>query len=161
MKVCHMEAMKEIKALEEEKSRILEREDDVSAVSYKEGEAKVDTGYSYEATRERVRELDAKIRKIKSALAYANCTVMLEGFDITIGEGLVMLAQLGSEYSRLSYMARGQQLTRRITPVGILEYTERLYDVESVVSEARELKSRISSLQVAIDRANLINMIEI
>lgn len=86
---------------------------------------------------------------------------MLEGFDITIGEGLVLLAQLNVDYSRLSYMARHQQLTRRITPVGIIEYTECLYNVEEVTEAARALKNRISSLQVAIDRANLINTIEV
>ena len=161
MKICHMEAMKEIKALEEEKERILERESDTSTVSYKETETKVLNGYSYTETRKRIDEIDTKIRKIRSALAYANCTVKLEGFDITIGEGLVLLSQLNGEYSRLSYMARHQQLTRRITPVGILEYTECLYNVEEVTEAARALKSRISSLQVAIDRANLINMIEV
>ena len=161
MKVCHMEAMKEIKALEEEKSQLLQHEDDRCTVSYKENEKKVETSYSYESTRARVRELDARIRKIKSTLAYANCTVKLDGFDITIGEGLVLLAQLNAEYSRLCYMARYQQLTRRITPVGVIEYTECLFDAEAVGNEAKELKSRISSLQVAIDRANLLNYIEI
>ncbi len=161
MKVCHMEAMKEIKALEEEKSHLLEQEDDRCTVSYKENEQKVDTGYCYEKIRGRIRELDARIRKIKSTLAYANCTVMLEGFDITIGEGLVLLAQLNAEYSRLCYMARYQQLTRRITPVGVIEYTECLFDTEAVGNEAKALKARISSLQVAIDRANLLSTVEI
>lgn len=54
MKICHMEAMKEIKALEDEKNRILEREDDTNTVSYKEDEPKVTNGYSYTETRKRV-----------------------------------------------------------------------------------------------------------
>ncbi len=161
MKVCHMEAMKEIKALEEQKEMLLETEMDRFRVSYKEGEARVDTGYSYAETRRMISELDARIRAIRSALAYANCTVRLDGFDITIGEGLVMLAQLNAEYDRLSMMSRMHQITRRITQNGTLEYTECLFDVAGVEVERNELKRKIGSLQVAIDRANLVGMIEI
>ncbi len=156
-----MEAMKEIKALEEEKHILLENEERRNKISYKEGEEKVETGYSYADTRKRVDELDTKIRKIRSALALANCTVRLEGFDATIGEGLVMLAQWNAEYCRLSDMASERQVCRRITANGVLEYTECLFDVEAVAAAANELKRRIGSLQVAIDRANLLNCVEI
>lgn len=161
MKICHMEAMKEIKALEEEKTIILDNERISNKISYKEGEDKVDTGYSYEQTRKRVAELDERVRKIRSALALANCTVILEGFDVTIGEGLVLLAQLGAEYQRLENMASERQVYRRITANGVLEYTECLYDVKKVTEEQKALRRRISALQVAIDRANLLNLIEV
>ena len=161
MKICHMEAMKEIKALEEEKTVILQNERLSNKISYKEGEDKVDTGYSYENTRKRVEEIDAQVRKIRSALALANCTVILDGFDTTIGEGLVLLAQLNAEYERLEDMASERQVCRRITANGVLEYTECLYDVSLVAKEQQALRRKISSLQVAIDRANLLNLIEI
>lgn len=160
MKVCHMEAMKEIRLLEEEKAILLEKECERFRVSYKEGESKVDTGYSYQSTREKVAALDLRIREIKSALAKANCTCRLEGFDVSIGEALVMLAQWNAEYGRLS-MLSAQQLSRRITPNGILEYTECLFDVEEVARERNALKQRIGALQIAIDRANLLSEIEI
>ena len=161
MKVCHMEAMKEIRLLEEEKQMLLEKECERFRVSYKEGERKVDTGYSYQGTREKVAALDARIREIKAALAKANCTCRLEGFDVSIGEALVMLAQWNAEYGRLSMLSAQQQISRRITPNGILEYTECLYDVEEVTKERNALKQRIGALQVAIDRANLLSVIEI
>ena len=161
MKVCHMEAMKEIRALEEEKDLCLINESERSRVSYKEGEQKVNTGYCYTETRAKIAELDARIRKIRAALAKANCTVELEGYGITIGEGLVLLAQMNAEYDRLSQLCRAQQISRRITPNGTLEYTECLYDVKSVEEERNELKRRIGALQIAIDRANLISFIEI
>ncbi len=161
MKVCHMEAMKEIRALEEEKERLLDNEEERKYVSYKEGEEKVNSGYDYRKTREAVAAIDEKVRKIKSALAKANCTVKLEGFDATIGEGLIMLAQLGGEYERLTYMSKMRQISRRITSNGILEYTECLYDVEAVAAECGELKRKIGALQIAIDRANLTSMIDI
>ena len=161
MKICHMEAMKEIKSLEEEKSNILTSERISNKISYKEGEAKVDTDYSYAETRKRVAEIDAKVRKIRSALALANCTVALEGFDVTIGEGLVLLAQLNAEYERLDNMSSERQVYRRITANGVLEYTECLYDVKAVNEDKKALRRKISALQVAIDRANLLNLIEV
>ena len=161
MKMCHMQAMKEIRLLEEQKQQLLERECERFRVSYKEGEQKLDNGYCYRATRERVAILDARIREIKSVLAKANCTCRLEGFNVTIGEGLVMLAQWNNEYERISVLAAQQQLSRRITPNGILEYTECRYDVEEVVKERDALKQRIGELQIAIDRANLLSQIEV
>ena len=161
MKICHMEAMKEIRALEEKKDMLLAYELERSRVSYKEGEARVDTGYSYEKTREEIAAIDGRIREIRSAIALANCTVRLDGFDCTIGEGLVMLAQWNAEYDRLSYLCRMQQKTRRITANGVLEYTECLFDVASVEAERDELRRKIGSLQVAIDRANLTSYVEI
>lgn len=161
MKVCHMEAMKQIRLLEEEKNLLLEKERESFHVSYKEGERRLDTGYSYQHTREQVTALDARIREIKSALARANCVCRVEGFDLTIGEALVMLAQWNAEYGRLGMLAAQQQLSRRITANGILEYTECLYDVNEVARERNALKQRIGSLQIAIDRANLLSEIEI
>lgn len=162
MKICHMEAMKEIRLLEEKKNKVINDEISGCTVSYKEGEEKVNTGYSYDVTREKIAELDLRIRKIKSALAAANCTVMLEDFNVTVGEGLVMLAQWNAEYSRLRDFANGMmQISRRITQNGILEYTECLFDTKKVAEDAEELKRKIGKLQVAIDRANLLNTIDI
>ena len=161
MKVCHMQAMKEVKLLEEQKRQMLERECERFRVSYKEGEQRLDNGYSYRKTREEIAALDARVREIKSALAKANCSCRLEEFGITIGEGLVMLAQWNNEYDRLCMLSAQQQLSRRITPNGILEYTECLYDVEETARERDALKKRISTLQIAIDRANLLSEIEI
>lgn len=161
MKVCHMEAMKEVHLLEEKKEMLLERECERFRVSYKEGEHKLENGYSYRYTREEVAALDARIREIKGALAVANCTCRLEAFDVTIGEGLVMLAQWNKEYGRLCMLAAQQQITRRITQNGILEYTECQYDTEEAVRERDALKQRIAMLQIAIDRANLLSFVEI
>lgn len=161
MKVCHLEAMKEVRLLEEKKQMLLERECERFRVSYKEGERKLENGYSYQNTREEVVALDTRIREIKGALAAANCACRLEAFDVTIGEGLVMLAQWNREYERLCMLASCQQLSRRITQNGILEYTECQYDVEEVIRERDALKQRIGMLQIAIDRTNLLSFIEI
>lgn len=161
MKVCNSEAMKLIKELEERKKLLLYTEVNRSRVSYKEGEQPQATKYSYTATRKEVAEIDEKIRKIKHALAVSNCTVKVDDFDITIGEALVYLAQLNAEYRRLDDLSGYDRLSRRITANGVLEYTACLYDPEKAEKDQKALYTKICKLQVAIDRANLTNFIEI
>ena len=161
MKVCNSEAMKYVKELESQKDLIVFTETNRSRVSYREGEEKRPTKYDYADTRKQIEEIDTQIRKIKHALSVANCTVKIDGFDITIGEALVYLAQLNGEYHRLDDLGRYNQLERRITNNGVIEYTECLYDPDKAVEDQKELFSTIGKLQVAIDRANLTNMIEI
>lgn len=161
MKICNSEGMKLIKELEARKQKILQNEQYRCHVSYKEGEQKVDMGYDYGKTRDEIMVINSKIRAIKLGLAKSNCTAQVEGFGMTIGEGLVYLAQLNSEYSVIQSLAAWQAVSRRITANGVLEYTECLYDVEKAAKDAEELYSEICRLQVAIDRANLLNFIEI
>lgn len=160
MKMCNSEAMKAIKELEEKKQRMIYTENNLSKISYKEGEEKVLTKYSYEHTRKSIAKIDEDIRKIKHALAKCNCTAVVDNFNITIGEALVYLAQLNAEYRQLEVLSSQPKLTRRITANGVLEYTECLYDPETVTLELEMLRTKIGKLQVAIDRANLTNYIE-
>ncbi len=161
MKVCNSEAMKLIKDLEEKKQLLISNEDKRSRISYKEGEEKVINRYDYDQTRKEVAKIDERIRKIKHALAKCNCTAVIDGFGITIGEALVYLAQLNTEYGQLDELSNYNKLSRRITANGVLEYTECLYDPEKVAEDMDVLHTKIGKLQVAIDRANLNNYVEI
>lgn len=161
MKMCNSEAMKAVKELEQKKKNLLYTENSRSAVSYKEGEKKVTTNYNYAETRKAIAEINGRIRAIKHALAVCNCTAKIDDFDITIGEALVYLAQLNAEYSQLDDLSDRNKLSRRITANGVLEYTECLYDPDEVMKEMEELHAKICKLQVAIDRANLTNYIEV
>lgn len=161
MKVCNMQAMKMIKELEARKAALLANEDRRCTYSYKEGENKVLPDYDYEATRTEVRSIDGRIRAIRSALARANTEVQVEGFGITVGEALVYLAQMQGERAQLESLTEAQQVTRRITANGVLEYTECAYDVKKASADLESLRMRIGELQVAIDRANLLNTIEV
>lgn len=161
MRVCHTVAMKAIKEYEEQKRLLLETENRNCITSYKETEKKLTNDYNYAKVRKDVQVIDEKIRKIKAILAYANATVKVDTFDITIGEALVLLAQLQKEKDQVEYLSSRTQLTRRITPNGVLEYTECCYDVEKAKADAIDLRNKISNLQIAIDRANLTNYIEI
>ena len=161
MKMCNSEAMKAIKELEEKKKNVIFNENYRSRISYKEGEKKVLTNYDYTETRNVISEIDGRIRAIKHALAVCNCTAVVDDFGVTIGEALVYLAQLNAEYKQLSALGNYNKLSRRITANGVLEYTECLYDPEEATRDLEALHAKICKLQVAIDRANLTNYIEV
>lgn len=161
MKVCHTEAMKKIKEYEEQKRILIRQEYDNSTISYKEGEEKIASNYNYKKTRADIAMIDKKIRDIRTKLAYANCTVKVEKFNITIGEALVMLAQMQQEKRVVESLSYRTQLTRRLTTNGILEYTECLYSPEDASQDAEALRQKIGDLQIAIDKANLTNEIDI
>lgn len=161
MKICHMEAMKMIKELEQQKNNLIANEDKCCTVSYREDEEKVALNYNYNETRAKIKEIDDRMRMIKSKMAKSNCTVLVDDFNITIGEALVLLAQMQNEIIQLDFLSEKKQLTRRITYNGVLEYTECNYDVEEVKSESQALRTKVGKLQVAIDRANLVTEIDI
>ena len=161
MKVCHTEAMKLIKELEKQKDELIEFEDRNSVVSYKEGETPIDSGYAYEKTREDIRAIDGKIRAVRTALGRANTLVIAEPFGITIGEALVLLAQLQGERVQVESLTGRNPLTSEITYNGVIRFTRCNYDVKQAEADAGALRKRISELQIAIDRANLTNYIEI
>ncbi|MDE7439676.1 MAG: hypothetical protein K2N23_04125, partial [Clostridia bacterium] len=158
---CNSEAMKAIKELEEKKKHVIYIEDNRSRVSYKEGEQRGYINYDYTETRKAISEIDGKIRAIKHALAVCNCTAIVDDFGITIGEALVYLAQLNAEYNQLDDLSDHNKISRTITYNGVIEYTECLYDPDEVIKEMEALHSKICKLQVAIDRANLTNFIEV
>ncbi len=161
MKVCLTEAIKTVKEYEEQKELLIRQEDECSKAMYKEGEDKITNGYDYETIREDIRDLDTKIRKIKVMLAKANQEVLVEGFDVSICEALIMLAQLQAEKGQINSIASSKQIDRRITANGVIEFTECLYDVNKAKADVQQLRRTITQLQMAIDRANLTNYIEI
>ena len=161
MRICNTKAMKLIKDYEKEKRYLINQENNNFLISYKEGEEKIRNKYDYKETRKKIDEIDNKVRQIKVALAKSNTVTKVDDFDITINEALVLLAQLENKKSHLEGLTGFQQLSRRITPNGVIEYTECLYDIENVKSDIDTLQEEISNLQIAIDRANLTSFIEI
>lgn len=161
MKVCHKEAMKRVKELEDKKERIINSENLLSSVTYKDGETPPKSEYSYSQTRKQIQAIDADIRRIKHELAKANCSVVIDGFDITLGEALVYLAQLNAELQRINLLADTKQTATTITANGVTVHCDCAYNVKTAVADAEAVNEKIGSLQVAIDRANLVNYIEI
>ena len=159
--MCHSEVIKYIKELENKKDQLLSLENRNSTFSYQEGGNKIVPPYSYKKTRSEVDALDEQIRKLRHALAVANCSVMVEEFGVTIGEALVMLAQYQNKRSVLETLSNRQQINSHSTFGGGAEITECNYDVRQAEKDYENLRILIGKLQVAIDRANLTNYVEV
>jgi len=158
---CIKEWMKEIKHLDSYKERILNDESRMHSVTYQETEAQLAVEYDFAATRKNVETTDSAIRDIKQAIAEANCRHRLEGFDMSLGQGLTYLAQLRKEIDRLERMSNKEPITRRSLPSGDVEYTKLLYNTSSCKDLLDQKQKTLSALQVAKDRANLICVVRV
>ncbi len=162
MKKCNTEIMKIVKALDEEKAALIDMEMQNSKIIYASGEKKIETGYDFDAVTKRIAEIDKEVLRLKGKLSLSNATTVVSEFDMTISEALVYLAELQSEkdrYYRLSQEPKKRRLA--ISREGIVEYEETLYEPKLCAEKVKEISELISKLQMAIDRTNLTNMIEL
>lgn len=160
MKKCHTEIMKEIKKLEEVKETLLNEESDNCIVTYLQKETPINTGYDYNLTNIKIDECDTEILRLKSLLAKANVETNVEGFEMTISEALVYLAQLNEKLKRLSYLVNLKPLKRSTGYDSVPEFTKIVFDRAKVLKDYEEVRNLIPKLQMAIDRTNLNHMIE-
>lgn len=168
MKKCNAELMKELKIIQEELSEKKSKVINESVVRYYENEEEPDKSFNYEELTKEIKDLYEKEQNIKKLLAYSNATTKLINYssDITIGEGLVMLAELNSYLSAINMLKRNNQIIKKVEHAKFegdkdrVLVTEYLYDLKKVESEIKSTKEKIHALQVAIDRTNLCNMIE-
>lgn len=159
--LCNAEVMKKVKLLEQDKMNLLAEESRQNQVTYQNEGDKFDFGYSFSLTREKVSHIDAEIRKLKSLLNYSNATTMVDGFDMTLGECLVYLAQLTNEKYLVENLAQQEAIVSRTTMGGKIEYTALNYDLAEAKQRVAWVNETIARLQIAIDRTNLMNMIEV
>lgn len=161
MKLCNAEVIKKIKDLEEQKQEILSDEHKNCTTTYQTETDMIDTGYDFEKTRKAVENLNKEIMRLKHALNISNATIIVEEFNLTIGECLVYMAQLNNEKTVLERMCRNRSKSRTTLYNGTVEYTVTNYDVESCKSKLNDVKEAVRKVQLAIDRVNLNNMIEV
>ena len=161
MKLCNAELMKKIKLLEQKKNDVLSDERRTHQVTYQTEKDKFDNGYSFAGVRKKVDDIDGEIRKYKRLLNHSNATTMVDEFDMTLGECLVYMAQLNRQVYTLHLLSGKDPITRRSTANGVIEYTALNYDVAECQARLQWVQETISRLQVAIDRINLTNMIEV
>ncbi|MDD7457028.1 MAG: hypothetical protein PUK83_01145 [Clostridia bacterium] len=162
MKKCNTEIMKIIKALDEEKSALIVMEQQNSKVIYSTGEKKLNGDYDFDAVTKRIDEIDDEILKLKGKLSLSNATTAVEEFSMTISEALVYLAELQNKKDRYVYLSSSPKKRRlSVNREGVVEYEETLYDPKLCLDKAKEISEMISRLQMAIDRTNLNNMIEL
>ena len=161
MKLCNAELMKKVKLLEQAKSDVLAEERRIHQVTYQTEKDKFDNGYNFATTRKKVDDIDAEIRKYKRLLNHSNATTMVEEFEMTLGECLVYMAQLNRQVYTLDELSKKEPITRRSTVNGVIEYTALNYDKAECQAKLQWVQESISKLQVAIDRTNLTNIIEV
>ena len=168
MKKCNAELMKELKRIQEELDEKKEKLRTESYVRYYENEENPDKSFDYVELTKSIKELYNQEQRIKKLLAYSNATTKLLDFedDITIGEGLVRLAELNTYLSIIICLKKANKVYKKIEHARFegdkdrVLVTEYLYDMNMVEKEIKETKESIHKLQVAIDRTNLFNMIE-
>lgn len=169
MKACNIEIMKMVKALEAEKAEIIASEERNSTISYSSTEKQnslVENKPEYDlvAVNASIDRLDSQIRRLKHILNKANSENMLEleGRSMTVGEGIVYMAQLSANIRRLEKLANTDKLTRSSGwRSSEAEYTEVKYDINIARDLLKAAKEELMRLQVAIDRSNLLNEREI
>jgi len=161
MKMCNAEIMKKVKLLEQSKNDILMQEERIHQVTYQDEKDRFDYGYSFLQTREKVGQINAEVRKLKRLLNYSNATTKVPEFEMTLGECLVYLAQLNREMAVVSHMAEKVPTTTRSTYGGAVEYTVLNYEKGECQTRLNEIHNKIAKLQLAIDRTNLTNIIEV
>ena len=159
MQKCNTELMKELNALGDEKEKLLNFENANCVVSYLKDEKPVAVDYNFDNTRKEIERIEMEERKIKQLLAYSNATTKVDGYNMTISEALVYLAQLNNRKRQMTYLSDKLPISRSVV-YDKVQYHKALFDVEVAKSELKELVNEISKLQMAIDRTNLTNMIE-
>ena len=162
MKKCNTQIMKEIKKLEEYRTKWINVERANCTVSYLQDEEPVLPDYDYETTRVNIDHLDNEIRRLKGLLAYSNVTTIVDGFDMNINDALIYLAQLKQKEAHFNFLMNKNKIDRSTTGFGsaVIQFTKILYDQDVVREELNKVTETIMQLQMAIDRTNLTNMIE-
>lgn len=161
MKISIKEGIKRVSLIEEKINLLLDTENAEHYVVYQELETPDKGTYDFDSTQKVLNEYQDSIAKIKSAINYANATVKTDYEGLTIGEALVQLAQKNHNLNRLKRLSYGQQKSRKTTFNAVIEYTEKLYDIQKVKAMTISEKDKIHQLQSAIDKANILTEIEI
>lgn len=167
MKKCNTELMKELKAVQADLAELIADASNKNTVSYYEGEEEVERDFDYKKFVDKMTDLREQERRIKTLLAYSNATTKLVGMEeLTIGEGLLKLAQLNNQLRTIAGYKTRKQVVKNVKHATFegdkdrVFVTEHLHDPAQVDTDIKALQREISQLQVAIDRTNLTNMIE-
>lgn len=155
--------MKELNFLKKEAERLYNEEEERSYAPVNDKMApKYDTGYSYENTRKELRRIHDEELRIRSTLVKFNCSTNVIGYDFTISEALIKIAQLRNEIDSLGDLAEKSEFFEDDD-----DYDERkpstmktCYDVKKAKADLRKCEKELSDLQVAVDKTNLTVLID-
>jgi len=165
MNYTSAEANKLLRDLQEQRSALLTKENQGSTfvAATIENTEDVRPDYDYVRVSEQLAAVDAKIRTVKHCINQFNLSHCPEGFDMTVDQLLVYIPQLTERKSRLSRMANVLPKTR--LPGGgsssIIEYEYVNYDLDRVKADYRQVSDTLSRAQLALDKLNTTETMEI
>ena len=154
------ELMKMLKCIESDLEYIHSQDRNETSIKCDiDGEPIYESDYNFAFNREEAKQLYESESKIKLILAKFNVETKIIGYDMTIIEGLVRIAQLRNEIRVLTPMAAKTKYTTNYSgDYGNLYKV--VYDVREVKETLKKMQQELSRLQVAIDKTNLNSKIE-
>lgn len=160
-KICLAELRKLIKQKEQEAVKLVECLGTDSVTVYSSTEDKLASDFNLNTILTNIDNINSEVQRLKDILSNANNVIKINE-DLTLYKALIKLAQLNTLKSTLSTMPT-IQIKRNGTTFRseIIEFTEANYDVQELKSYLEKVENEISTLQIAIDRANLIGEVEI
>ncbi len=167
MQCTSAEAAKMIRQLKEELRLIIQREtlNSVFCAAVGEDPETLRPPYDYGETQKQIREIQARIRKIKHALNLFNSSQKVD--DMTIDEVLVYLPQLQELRDKLARMSGRSPKQRANAYHGfgklstVIDYEYANYDISTVEDDYRKVCLEIGRLQGALDLVNSTVMMEV
>ena len=156
------EIIKQIATLEQQKEEVLNDEVQNSITRHENNEDIPVSDYNFIAIREEIGSIDKKTRYLRHKLHVSNATVQIPEFSITIGECIIMMAQLSKEQTLLKRMARKENKERRQLGFGnTVEWVTLNYDKDECRNKLKEISEKLTSLQITIDRTNLTHLVDV
>ena len=163
------EASKLLRKLNEDRAALLAMESRSKSfiASANEDLAAIAPEYDHVETAKALDALNEKIRKVRHAINVFNTTHKVESFDkyeaMTIDEVLIALPQLTERKEKLARMKDSLPKTRLRTIPGsnVIEYEYANYDIKTVQREYDDVSAALSTLQLALDKINTTEKMEI
>ena len=165
MQYTSAEANKLLRKLRDEEKFIVCHEKTASSFNAALGEdvESVRPEYDFGETTKELEEVQRKTRVVKHAINLFNVTMKIG--EATIDEVLIRLPQLRERQERLAVMAMAQPKERTHAygsgTSTVIDYRYANYDVLEVRKEYERVTEEISSLQLALDKVNTTEKMEI
>ena len=166
MKYTSAEAGKLLKKLENQINDLVIKENKAAIFNAAAGEdaEALRPKYSFSETQKSIAELQKKVRKVKHAINVFNTTHELPGHPgVTIDQALVLIPQLTKQANKLHSMASALP-RERVASYGrsnIIDYVVANYDIAEAEKCYNEMHDELVSLQLALDKANTTETMEI
>ena len=165
MKITPAYASKLVRQKNEQIRQILAQEREISTTTAcgDEDVTELRGQYDFSAFQSKIEKLNREVVALKHAINEFNVTTVLPGLDYTIDAALVRMKILNDQKQRLAVMKGIQPVTRRSGGFGNKqpEYTYRNYDASDVERAYEAVESELTSIQMALDKANLDSTITV